>query len=330
MHTSRERSPSHAPVTDSIYPVGSPNIARVCVFGCTGLLGTALISALHQSGATVIGFSRTRKEGRPGFGHWDPDAGTIEVERMRGADAIVNLAGEDIAGGRWTKARRQRLRDSRIRSTELLARSLVEMPVRPLIWVNASAVGYYGDRGDDAVYEDSTPGEGFLAELCQEWEAATEPASQAGVRVVLVRLGVVLARTGGALHRMIGPFRLGLGGRFGSGKQRMPWIALADAANVMRFAMRHPDISGPVNAVAPESVTNELFTKTLARVLHRSAPVPIPAFALRALVGAELADQVLLTGANVRPRKLEVAGYRFEYPRLDDALEAMIERRSHV
>jgi uncharacterized protein (TIGR01777 family) len=314
----------------SVYPEGSPSITRVCVFGCTGMLGTALISALHRSGATVIGFSRTRKDGRPGFGHWDPDAGTIEVERLRDADAVVNLAGEDIAGGRWTTARKQKLRDSRIRSTELIARTLVDLPQRPRVWVNASAVGFYGDRGDDAVYEDSAPGEGFLAKLCQDWEAATEPAAEAGMRVVRMRFGVVLARQGGALGRMLGPFKLGVGGRFGSGQQRMPWIALSDAANVMRFAMRHPDLSGPVNAVAPESVTNALFTETLARVLHRSAPLPVPAFALKAALGSELAQEALLTGANVRPRKLEVHGYRFEYPRLQDALEAMLERKSHT
>lgn len=314
----------------SVYPEDSPTITRVAVFGATGMLGTALIGALHRSGATVTSFSRTRKDGRPGFGHWDPAAGTIEIEKLRGIDAVVNLAGESIAGGRWTAARKRRLRDSRVIPTELLCRTLLELDERPKVWINASAVGYYGDRGDDAVYEDSPPGEGFLAELCQEWEAATEPAAEAGMRVVRLRFGIVLARGGGALGGMLTPFKLGLGGRLGSGKQRMAWIALADAANVMRFAMRHPDLSGPVNAVAPESVTNEVFTATLARVLHRPAPVPIPAFALKAMLGSELAHELLLTGANARPRKLEVAGYRFEYPRLDDALEAMLERRSHV
>lgn len=314
----------------SIYPEDSPSIARVCIFGATGLMGTALLAALHRDGASAVSFSRSRKEGRPGFARWDPEAGTIDAERMRGADAVVNLAGASIAGGRWTKARKAVLRDSRIRSTELIARTLAELSPRPKVWINASAVGYYGDRGDDAVYEDSSRGEGFLAELCEAWEAATEPAAQLGLRVVRMRFGVVLARAGGALGSMLTPFKLGLGGRFGSGEQRMPWISLADAANAMRFAMRHPDLSGPVNAVAPESVTNAQFTQTLARVLHRPAPIPVPAFALKAAVGSELAQEVLLTGANVRPRKLEVAGYRFEYPRLDDALEAMLERRSHV
>jgi uncharacterized protein len=314
----------------SVYPEDSPSIARVCIFGATGMLGTALLAALHRDGASAVSFSRSRKEGRPGFAHWDPDAGTIDSARLRGADAVVNLAGENIAGARWTKARKQRLVDSRVRTTELIARTLCELDDRPKVWINASAVGYYGDRGDDAVYEDSPPGSGFLAELCQAWEAATEPAAQVGLRVVRMRFGVVLARAGGALGSMLAPFKLGLGGRLGSGEQRMPWISLSDAANVMRFAMRHPDLAGPVNAVAPESVTNRQFTETLARVLHRPAAIPVPAFALKAAIGSELAQQVLLTGANVRPRKLEIAGYRFEYPRLDDALEAMLERRSHV
>jgi hypothetical protein len=294
------------------------------------MLGTALLAALHRDGASAVSFSRSRKEGRPGFAHWDPEAGTIDSVRLRGADAVVNLAGENMAGARWTKARKHRLYDSRIRTTELIARTLCELDDRPKVWINASAVGYYGDRGDDAVFEDSPPGSGFLAELCEAWEAATEPAAQVGLRVVRMRFGVVLARAGGALGKMLVPFNLGLGGRLGSGDQRMPWISLADAANVMRFAMRHPDLAGPVNAVAPESVTNRQFTETLARVLHRPAAIPVPAFALKAAIGSELAQQMLLTGANVRPRKLEIAGYRFEYPRLDDALEAMLERRSHV
>jgi len=314
----------------SVYPEDSPSIVRVCIFGSTGLLGTALLAALHRDGASAVSFSRTRKEGRPGFAHWDPVAGTIESARLNGVDAVINLAGENIGVARWTKARKQSLWDSRIRSTELIARTLCELDVRPKVWINASSARYYGDRGDDAVYEDSSPGSGFLAELCQAWEAATEPAAQVGLRVVCLRLGVVLARTGGALGSMLAPFKLGLGGRFGSGEQRMPWISLADAANVMRFATRHPDLAGPVNAVAPESVTNRQFTETLARVLHRPAPMAVPAFALKAAIGSELAQQVLLTGANVRPRKLEIAGYRFEYPRLDDALEAMLERRSHI
>jgi uncharacterized protein (TIGR01777 family) len=300
----------------------------VCVFGATGLLGTALIAALHKAGHTVTAFSRTRHDDRPGFAHWDPQAGTIDAARLHGADAVVSFAGESLGEGRWTKARKQQLIDSRVASTDLLARTLSALPVRPAVFVNASAVGYYGDCGDDAVYEDSPRGKGFLAELVERWEQATEPAREAGIRVVLPRMGVVLARDGGALPRMMTPFKLGVGGRLGSGRQRMPWIALPDAVGAITFAMRHAELSGPVNVVAPEGISNALFTENLAAALHRPAAIPVPAFALKAALGAEMATELLLTGANVRPRKLEVAGYRFELPRLEDALHAILHTAS--
>jgi len=318
-------------VTDSVsslYPQGKPAIARICVFGATGLLGTALIASRHRQGQTVTAFSRTRRPDQPGFGHWDPAAGTLDAHRLEGADAVVNLAGEDIGEGRWTAARKQRLRDSRVRSTELLAKTLASLARPPAVLINASAVGFYGDRGDDAVYEDSPRGQGFLAELCEAWEAATTPAADAGIRVARLRFGVVLTPTGGALAKMLGHFRLGLGGKLGSGYQRMPWIALPDAVGATTFAMRHPELSGPVNVVAPEPINNALFTEMLASVLGRPAPLPVPAFVLKATLGAEMAQELLLTGANVRPRKLEVAGYRFEYPRLQDALEALLQTSS--
>jgi uncharacterized protein (TIGR01777 family) len=298
-------------------------IERVCVFGATGMLGTALIAALHRAGHVVTAFSRTRYSDRPGFAHWDPTAGTIDLARLQGADAVVNFAGESIGDGRWTAARKQRLIDSRVVATELVARALTTLPVRPAVFVNASAVDYYGDCGDDAVYEDSPRGQGFLAELAERWEQATAPAADAGIRVVLPRYGVVLAREGGALPRMLTPFKLGVGGRLGSGEQRMPWVALTDAIGATSFAMRHSELSGPVNVVAPENVTNALFADTLAATLHRPAAIPVPGFVLKAAFGSEMARELLLTGANVRPKKLEIAGYRFELPRLEDALAAL-------
>jgi uncharacterized protein (TIGR01777 family) len=300
-------------------PTAPVTINKVCVMGATGLLGRALCVALEQAGVTVQRYSRGA---RPGFAHWDPGSGQIEVEPMEGADAIVNLAGEDIAGRRWTPARKRVLRDSRIASTELLARTLADLPRPPHVLVNASAVGFYGHRGDDAVYEESPVGEGFLPELCQAWEAATLPAAQRGVRVVLVRLGIVLTTEGGALAKMLPLFRMGLGGRFGSGQQFMPWIALPDAVSVIRFLMAAPTISGPVNTVAPEATTNESFTESLSHVLHRPAWLTVPNFALRTALGD--LSQVVLEGANVRPRVLEQAGFRFDYPRLEDALEALV------
>jgi uncharacterized protein (TIGR01777 family) len=302
-----------------------PVIERVCVFGATGMLGTAMIAALHKAGHVITAFSRTRHANRPGFAHWDPAQGTIDAARLQGADAVINFAGESIGEGRWTAARKRRLIESRVASTDLIARTLAVLPVRPAVFVNISAVGFYGDCGDDAVYEDSPRGRGFLAELAERWEGATAPAADAHIRVVLPRLGVVLAREGGALPKMLVPFKLGLGGRLGSGEQRMPWVTLTDAIGATAFAMRHPELNGPVNVVAPENVTNALFTETLAGVLHRPAAIPVPAFVLKASLGTEMATELLLTGANVRPKKLEVTGYRFEHPRLIDALEALLQ-----
>jgi uncharacterized protein len=310
----------------SIHPEESLAISRVCVMGASGLLGTALVSGLHKAGVSVTAFSRSRQLDRPGMGHWDPAAGTIDKDRLEGADAVVNLAGANLAEGRWNEARKRLFWSSRVDSTALLCRTLAGLRQPPLVLLNASAVGFYGDRGDEAVYEDSPRGAGFLAELCEAWENATEPAAQAGIRVVTMRFGVILTPKGGVLAKMLVPFRLGLGGRLGSGEQRMPWIALADAAGASYFALRHRELSGPVNAVAPESVTNAQFCELLSRALGRSTFLPVPSFALRAALGAQMAHEMLLTGANVRPRKLEVTGYRFEYPRLEDAFEAMLGR----
>jgi uncharacterized protein len=316
----------------SIPPEGSPAISRVCIFGASGLVGTALCQGLLKAGSHITAFTRSRKRDQPGIGHWDPTAGTIESERLEAADAVVNLAGAGLADGRWTAARKRELWSSRVDATALLSRTLARLDTPPSVLVNASAVGFYGDRGEEAVYEESPPGTGFLAELCQAWEAATEPALGAGIRVVSLRFGLVLTPKGGALPKLIAPIRLGVGGRLGSGEQRTPWIALPDAVGAVRFALRSRELSAGVNAVAPESVTNAQLVEALGRVLHRPVALPVPAFALKAALGAELAREVLLSGANVRPRRLEIAGYRFEYPRLDDALDAMFhpDRRSQT
>jgi uncharacterized protein (TIGR01777 family) len=309
----------------SFYPEGSPVISRVCVFGGSGFLGSHLTASLRRAGSAVTPFTRTRGQDQPGLGYWDPEAGAIDLQHLENADAVVNLAGENLVDGRWTPARKRRLWQSRVDSTALLSRTLAKLTHKPLVLLNASAVGFYGDRGEEAVYEESARGTGFLAELCEAWEAATQPATAAGIRVVRMRYGVVLGTKGGALQMMMRPFRLGVGGRLGSGEQRMPWIALPDAVGATRFALRHPEMSGAVNAVAPEPVTNAQFTQALARVLGRPAALPVPGFALKVALGAEMAREMLLHGANVRPRRLEVAGYRFEYPRIDDALEALLK-----
>lgn len=287
--------------------------------GATGMLGRALCAALERAGVRVTRFSRSA---RPGFAIWDPSRGEIDAKPLATADAVVNLAGEDLADKRWTDKRKQQLRDSRIQSTWLLARTLAGLETPPKVLVNASAVGYYGHRGEEAVYEESPPGRGFLAELCQAWEAAVRPAAERGMRVVTPRFGIVLTPDGGALARLLPIFRAGVGGRLGSGQQFMPWIALQDAVSVVRFLMGAQHVRGAVNTVAPEATTNEHFTETLAHVLHRPAFLPVPNFAIKTVFG-EL-SQALLEGANVRPRVLEQTGFRFDYPRLEDALEALV------
>ena len=300
-------------------PAAPLTISKVSVMGATGLLGRALCAALERAGIAVLRYSRSA---RPGFARWDPAAGEIDAEPLRGVDAVVNVSGEDMADRRWTPARKQLLRDSRVGGTQLLARTLAELESPPQVLINISAVGFYGHRGEDAVYEESPAGRGFLPELCQAWEAATAPAAQRGIRVVVPRFGAVLTPEGGALAKLLPVFRLGLGGRLGSGQQFMPWISITDAVSVIRFLMGTPNISGPVNSVAPEATTNEDFTEVLSRVLRRPAWFAVPNFALKTALG-EL-SQMLLEGANVRPRVLEQAGFRFDYPRLEDALEAIV------
>ena len=250
---------------------------------------------------------------------WDPESGAIDREGLEGLDAVVHLAGENIASGRWTAARRARLTRSRVAGTTLLSETLAGLSKPPAVLVSASAIGFYGDRGDERLDERSAAGRGFLPELATAWEASTESAERAGIRVVKLRIGIVLSPKGGALAKMLPPFRLGLGGRLGSGRQIMSWIALADLVGAMRFAIVKPALSGAVNATAPGAVSNAEFTRTLARVLRRPAILPLPAFALRVLFG-ELADEALLAGARVLPRRLEEEGFRFEHPELEEAL----------
>jgi uncharacterized protein len=294
-------------------------VNKVCVMGATGLVGRALCAALERAGVEVHRYSRAA---RPGFARWDPSSGRMDKPPLEGADAVVNLAGEDLSERRWTPARKRELFDSRVLSTQLLVRTLAQLELPPRVLLNASAVGFYGNRGEDAVFESSPAGQGFMPELCQAWEAAAAPAAQRGIRVVYPRMGVVLTSEGGALAKMLPLFRLGLGGRFGSGRQFMPWIALNDAVSVMRFLMSTQGISGPVNTVAPEATNNQDFSETLAHVLGRPAFLPVPQLALKAALG-EL-SQVVLEGANVRPRVLDQSGFRFDYPRLEDALEAIL------
>jgi uncharacterized protein (TIGR01777 family) len=297
---------------------------KVLVSGSTGLVGRALMPFLSTGGHQPIGLVRSAASD-PQTISWDPAAGRIDSDSLEGLDAVVHLAGENISGGRWSEARKQRIRDSRVRGTRLLAESLAALKTKPKTLVCASAIGFYGDRGDQVLDETADPGSGFLAEVCRDWEAAAEPARSAGIRVVHLRLGVVLAANGGALATMLLPFKLGAGGIIGDGRQYMSWIAIDDAVGAIHFALTNEGLEGPVNAVAPAPVTNREYTKTLGRVLSRPTILPIPPFAARIAFG-EMADELLLSSTRVEPRALRHAGYAFRFAELEPALRHLLGR----
>jgi uncharacterized protein (TIGR01777 family) len=298
---------------------------RVVVTGATGLVGTALVSALVAAGHRVDRVSR--RSPRPGTTdiQWDPSRGELDARLLEGANAVVHLAGESVAAGRWTARAKDRIRRSRVESTRLLAETLARLARRPQVLVAASGVGYYGNRGEEPLTEDSPPGTGFLADLAGAWEAAADPARAAGIRVVHLRLGVVLAGHGGALPRMVVPFRLGLGGVVGDGRQYWSWIALADVVRVIEIVIGLERLAGPVNVVAPTPVTNREFTRALGRVLGRPTLVPLPAVAVRTLFG-EMGQALLLDSARALPRRLERAGFKFQHRDVEGALRAALGR----
>lgn len=289
---------------------------HVAVTGSSGFIGSALVEALSAAGHRV-----TRLVRRPAAGSvaWDPSSGAAASAGLEGVEAVVHLAGESLASGRWTPEKKEAIRDSRVLGTRRLCESLMRWPAPPATVVCASAIGYYGHRGDERLTESSASGTGFLAEVCREWEAACEPAVQAGARVVHLRLGMVLSPSGGAMAKLLPPFRLGLGGRLGRGAQWMSWIALDDALGAIQHVLAAPSVQGPVNLTAPHPVTNRDFTSTLGRVLGRPAILPVPAFALRLALG-QAADELLLTSTRVLPSVLLASRYAFRYPQLDGAL----------
>jgi uncharacterized protein (TIGR01777 family) len=300
---------------------------KILVTGSTGLVGTALVGALAGAGHTVCRLVRpesaVRGGAKDGFDvPWNPATGELGGAAV-GADAVVNLAGASIAGGRWTAERKALLRSSRVDTTRNLVMALGKMNARPRVLVSASAIGYYGSRGDESLTEESSAGADFLASLAQEWEAEAVKAEALGIRVVRARIGIILARHGGALAKMMLPFKLGVGGRVGSGQQWMSWVTLEEVVGILRFALENGAVQGAVNVVAPGAVRNAEFTRELARALHRPALFPAPAFALRLALG-EMADALLLSSQRVVPRKLEKLGYRFAYPNLASALAAVL------
>jgi uncharacterized protein (TIGR01777 family) len=295
---------------------------RIAVTGATGLIGRALVPALERRGHTVARVVRDAARARPGDIVWDPARGGPDAARLEGVDAVVHLAGEPIAQ-RWSPSAKSRILASRGEATRRLAETLAALPTPPRVLVSASAVGIYGDRGDEPLTEESALGRGFTAEVGRAWEEGLAPARAAGIRTVSLRFGIVLAAGGGALERMLPPFRLGAGGRLGSGEQWWSWIAIDDAIAVVELALADPSLEGPVNAVAPAPATNAGFTDALARVLGRPALVPVPAFALRLAFG-EMAAEVLLASQRVVPARLERAGFRWRHPELEGALRAAI------
>ncbi len=295
---------------------------KVLVTGSTGFIGSALVAALTAAGHQVTRL--VRRPAGAGEVRWDIEAGTIDAGGLEGHDAVVHLAGENIAG-RWSAAKKQRIRDSRVNGTRLLAEALAKLSRRPRTLICASAIGYYGNRGDEKLRENSPPGRGFLAESCVAWEAAAKPAADASLRVVHLRIGVVLHPAGGALKQMLLPFKLGLGGVVGSGQQYMSWIALDDLIGIFQHALANDSLRGPANSVAPNPVTNREFTKTLGNVLSRPTIFPMPAFAARLAFG-EMADELLLSSTRVEPVRLSASGFRFAHPQLEPALRHLLSR----
>ena len=306
---------------------GCPSPAQVSMnillTGASGLLGSALSSRLAQHGHRVVPLRRA-SGGSEAWPTWNPTAGQIHLEPAGALEAVVHLAGENIAQ-RWTPAARARIRASRVDATRLLCAALVRLPQPQRVLICASATGFYGDRGEEVLDETSVPGRGFLPEVCQAWEAAADAARQRGLRVVHLRLGMVLARHGGALAKMLPAFRCGLSGRLGTGRQFWSWIALEDLLRVVELALQEDQMDGVVNAVAPEPVTNADFTRALARMLGRPAILPLPAFAVRLLFG-DMGREVLLASARVRPARLRESSFDFQGPTLEAAFKLALAK----
>jgi uncharacterized protein (TIGR01777 family) len=299
-------------------------LVDVVISGASGLIGTALTAALRAHGHRVVYLKRGAPTGGDVIG-WDPAAGLIDAPALEGIGAVVHLAGEGIGEKRWTDEQKQRIRESRVRGTSLLAGAVASREAKPAVFVSASAIGGYGiNRGDHVLTEDSALGDDFLAKVVRDWEAATQPVVDAGIRTVHMRSGIVLAPDGGTLKRLLLPFKLGLGGRIGPGDQWMSWIMLDDEVGAILYVLDNEALRGPVNCTAPTPVTNREFTETLGRVLHRPTLLPTPLLPLKAIYGGELVDALLLASQRVVPAKLEANGYRFAYATLEGGLRAAL------
>lgn len=320
LFTYRHRTIAQDLAAHRAYTGGKP--MRVLITGSSGMIGTALVSLLTTGGHSVTRLVRRQPRPDANEAFWDPATGSIDAAGLEGHDAVVHLAGEELVG-RWTAAKKQRILDSRVRGTRLLVESIASLSQPPRVLVSASAVGYYGDRGAEVLTEESPSGSAFLSEVCRQWEAATQPASEKGIRVVNARMGIVLTPAGGALAKMLLPYRMGVGGVVGSGQQYWSWISLDDVITAIYHVLATDSLSGPVNIVSPNPVTNEEFTRTLGKVLGRPTIFPLPAFAARAVFG-ELADEMLLASARVLPARLTESGYSFRHPQLEGALRHLL------
>ncbi|MEC4680591.1 MAG: TIGR01777 family oxidoreductase [Nitrospirota bacterium] len=300
---------------------------KVLITGSSGLIGSVLIESLASNGHEVIRL--LRKKFAKDSPVWDPENDVIDLADVRDIAAVVHLAGDNIAEGRWNDRKKGRIRNSRVRGTKLLAEFFAASEHKPRIIVSASAVGVYGDRGEELVDETSEPGNGFLADVCQQWEGATASAVDAGIRVANVRFGVVLSTAGGALKKMLLPFRMGLGGVIGGGKQYMSWVSIDDVVGMIQYVIGNDSMRGPVNLVSPHAVSNHEFTKTLGRVLHRPTIFPMPAFAARLAFG-EMANELLLSSTRAVPKKLMNSGYKFRHPELGEAFEHLLKNAESI
>ncbi len=298
----------------------------IAITGSTGLIGQALTTSLRADGHHVIPV--VRSEGGADRVRWDPDAGTVDANGLEGLDGIVHLAGEGIASRRWTDAQRLRIRSSREQGTQLLATTLARLDQPPAVLVSGSAIGYYGDRGDEVLAEGSAPGDDFLAEVCLAWEGATAAAADAGIRTVHLRTGIVLDAHGGALAKQLPVFKLGLGAKAGTGRQWMSWVTLHDEVRAIRFALDHDTVSGALNLTAPQPVTNAVFTDAVGEALHRPTFLTIPRLAGKAPFGiGGLVESLLFSSARVQPEALRSAGFTFDHPDLGTALAAVLDAR---
>jgi hypothetical protein len=295
---------------------------NILVSGSSGLIGRALIPVLTTGGHRVTCLVRFKPRGGESLVYWNPASGETDTRKLEGFDAVVHLAGEPITG-RWNAAKKRAIRESRVKSTRLLCETLARLSSCPRVLVTASASGYYGNRGDEVLREESGPGSSFLSQVCQEWEAATKLAAACGIRVVNLRFGFVLSGAGGGLAKMLPAFKMGVGGRIGSGRQYLSWIAIDDLVQIILFVATGEALHGPVNAVAPNPVTNLVFAKTLGRVLGRPAILPMPAFAVRLAFG-EMGRELLLASARLEPARLLSAGYQFRFPQLEGALRHLL------